>query len=337
MRDMTIVMNKKIVNKDSGEVRFVTKIDEENRKIYSVPVDLRDAEPTVMAAASYDRRWKLYEEPAAEETKPAEPETTTEETKPAEPETTAEETKPAEPETPVEETKPADEDKPNKIVESFVERVEAQKKAEEKPVNDPMEMGKTITALESIFDKLNVIYFEGKLPRPVITVQTTPKAYGHCTTKKIWKTGEENGEAMYEINLGAEFINRPKEQTCCTLLHEMVHLYCTENDITDTCQHGRYHNKTFKAECEARDMTVEYDRANGYAHTAPTDAFKAKLEEAGVDLTVRFARIMPKAKKKAEREKAHKYVCACCGQEVRTTSELSLICGVCEVPMGRED
>lgn len=280
MKDMTIVLNKKIVNKDTAEVRYVVKIDEENRKIYSVPAAELDAEPTVMAAASYDRRWKLYEEPVAEET-PA-----------------AETWAPGGSDEP--------EDKPEsdmtKAVRGLVQGLEvkakAEKKTEEKPVNDPMEMGKTITALESIFDKLNVLYFEGKLPRPVITVQTTPKAYGHCTTKKIWRTGEENGEGMYEINLGAEFINRPKENTCATLLHEMVHLYCTENGIADTCQKGRYHNKTFRDECVARDLDVEYDRANGYAHTSPTDAFKAKLAEAGVDLTVRFARIMPKAKAK---------------------------------------
>lgn len=296
MKDMTIVLNKKIVNKETAEVRVVTAIDEENRKIFSVPADQLDAEPTAMAAASYDRRWTLYEEPAAEE--------------------------PAPQETPVE-------DKPkSKAVEAA-----SAKKAELDTPEDPMKMGETITALESIFDKLNSIYFEGKLPRPVITVQTTPKAYGHCSTKKVWKS---ETEGMYEINLGAEFINRPKEQTCCTLLHEMVHLYCAENEITDTCQHGRYHNKTFKAECEARDMVVEYDRANGYAHTSPTDAFRAKLAEANVDLEVRFARIMPLAKKKADRTPQHKYVCPCCGQEVRTTAELSLICGVCEVPMGLE-
>ena len=310
MKDMTIVLNKKIVNKDTAEVRYVTKIDEENRKIYSVPAAELDAEPAVMAAASYDRRWKLYEEPVVEETPAAETWTPGGCDEP--------EDKPAE-------TEAKPEDKPT------------EKKTEEKPVNDPMEMGKTITALEGIFDKLNAIYFEGKLPRPVITVQTTPKAYGHCTTKKIWRTGEENGEAMYEINLGAEFINRPKENTCATLLHEMVHLYCTENGIADTCQKGRYHNKTFRDECVARDLDVEYDRANGYAHTSPTDTFKAKLAEAGVDLTVRFARIMPKAKAKAEREKAHKYVCPCCGQKVSTTADLSLICGICEVPMARED
>ena len=46
---------------------------------------------------------------------------------------------------------------------------------------------------------------------------------------------------------------------------------------------------------------------------------------------------MPKAKAKAERQKAHRYVCPICGQEVRSTSDLSLICGVCEVPMTCED
>ena len=63
MKDMTIIANKKIVNKETKEVRQVVKIDEENRKIFSVPVDQPDAEPTIMAAATYDRRWTIYEEP----------------------------------------------------------------------------------------------------------------------------------------------------------------------------------------------------------------------------------------------------------------------------------
>ena len=52
MKDMTIIANKKIVNKETKEVRQVVSIDEENRKIFSVPVDKPDAEPTVMAAAA---------------------------------------------------------------------------------------------------------------------------------------------------------------------------------------------------------------------------------------------------------------------------------------------
>ena len=81
-----------------------------------------------MAAASYDRRWKLYEEPAAEVNETAEPEVNHDE---------------------------------------------------------PMKMPDVVTKLESLFDILNRVYFDNALQKPVITVQSTPKAYGHCSTKKI--------------------------------------------------------------------------------------------------------------------------------------------------------
>lgn len=294
MKDMTIVLNKKIVNKETGEVRLVVNVDEAERKIFSVPENEPESEPTVMAAASYDRRWKLYEE--------------TEEAEPAE-EPVAESV-----EEPTEEA-------------AVVDETAAQ-------TEEPMKMSDVVTKLENLFDLLNAAYFEDKLPKPVITVQSTPKFYGHCSTKKIWKS--EN-DARYEINIGAEYLNRPSADTAATMCHEMVHLYCLENGINDTCQKGRYHNKTFKTECELRDLEVGYDRANGYTHTTPTEAFKKTLEDAGFILEVPFARVPPKAKAKAAREKAHKYVCPVCGQEVKTTAELSLICGVCEVPMTRVD
>ncbi len=293
MKDMSILNGKMIINKETSRVCKVIEIDEKARKIYYVPANEPDAEPSVMAAASYDRRWMIYEEPAA-----------------------------------VEADNPAatDADEPA--------AAEVNSPTVDAPAEDEaMKMSETVKALESIFDKLNVIYFEGKLCKPVITVQTTPKAYGHCSTKKVWTS---EAESQYEINLGAEFINRPKDQTCATLLHEMVHLYCIENEIADTCQRGRYHNKTFKAECEARDLTVDYDRTNGYACTAPTDAFRSKLSAAGVDLEKPFAKLaraMPKAKARAERAKARKYICPVCGQEVKSTAELSLICGICNTPM----
>ena len=294
MKDMTIVLNKKIVNKETGEVRLVVNVDEAERKIFSVPENEPESEPTVMAAASYDRRWKLYEE--------------TEEAEPAE-EPVAESV-----EEPTEEA-------------AVVDETAAQ-------TEEPMKMSDVVTKLENLFDLLNAAYFEDKLPKPIITVQSTPKFYGHCSTKKIWKS--EN-DARYEINIGAEYLNRPSADTAATMCHEMVHLYCLENGINDTCQKGRYHNKAFKTECERRDLEVGYDRANGYTHTTPTEAFKKTHENAGFVLEVPFARVPPKAKAKAAREKAHKYVCPVCGQEVKTTAELSLICGVCEVPMTRVD
>ena len=218
-----------------------------------------------------------------------------------------------------------------KEIETPVESTAAE---EIKPAGEPMKMSETITALETLFDKLNAIYFESALPRPVITVQFTPKAYGHCTTKQIWQSDDS---AMYEINIGAEFINRPMDQTAATLCHEMVHLYCLVNGIQDTCQKGRYHNKTFKNEAEARDLYIEYDRAIGYSITSPTEVFTEKLKASGFDMTIRFARITPTKKASSMREKPHKYVCPCCGQEVRSTADLHLICGICEVEMERVD
>lgn len=285
MKDISMLSGKLIVNKETRAVRRVVETDGKNRKIYFVPANEPDAEPSVMAAASYDRRWTLYEEPVT-----------------------------------VENDNSAEPDETEALVDTATD--------------EAMKMSETIKTLESIFDKLNAIYFESKLCRPVITVQTTPKAYGHCSTKRVWKS---ETESQYEINLGAEFINRPKDQTCATLLHEMVHLFCIENVIADTCQRGRYHNKTFKAECEARDLAVDYDRTNGYAYTAPTDTFRSKLTAAGVDLErpfAKLARIMPKAKATAARAKARKYICPVCGQEVKSAAELSLICGICNVPMG---
>lgn len=35
MKDMSIIANKKIINKETNEVRLVVSIDEENRKIHS--------------------------------------------------------------------------------------------------------------------------------------------------------------------------------------------------------------------------------------------------------------------------------------------------------------
>lgn len=200
--------------------------------------------------------------------------------------------------------------------------------------DEPMKMSDVVTKLESLFDILNRVYFDNALPKPVITVQSTPKAYGHCSTKKIWK-GENDGQ--YEINIGAEFLNRPSANTAATMCHEMVHLYCLVNEIQDTCQKGRYHNKTFKAEAEARDLEIGYDRTVGFSHTNPTESFKKTLEDNGFVLEVPFARVMPEEKAKAEREKPHRYVCPVCGQEVKTTADLSLICGICEVAMERAD
>ena len=201
----------------------------------------------------------------------------------------------------------------------------------------PLALSDIVKKLEGVFDLLNGLYFEGALPRPVITVQSAPKAYGRCSTKKIWASGAEGeGDARYEINIGAEYLNRPSENTAATMLHEMVHLYCRENGIAETCQGGRYHNRLFKAEAEGRDLEIEYTRSAGYTVTTPSDALIGKLREAGYALEIPFARhTLGERRAKARRNKAYKYECNECGQAVRSASELSLLCGICKVEMER--
>ena len=109
-----------------------------------------------------------------------------------------------------------------------------------------------IDELETLFSKFNKAFFEGKLEKPVITVSPdhTRGAYGWCTGWKAWKAGEDEGH--YEINLCAEYLNRPFEETCGTLLHEMVHLQNLQDGVQDTSRSGLYHNKKFKEAAEAR-------------------------------------------------------------------------------------
>jgi hypothetical protein len=271
-----------------------------------------------VGSATFKRWWKPVETEAKTETASTEP--TEEQSAPEEPHDV-----PSELEAPK-----AEENTPE------AKEVPADDRGEEEK---PLALSEIVSKLESLFDLLNTLYFEHKLPRPIITVQSSPKFFGHCSTKKIWKAGSEGeGEGQYEINIGAEFLNRPSEYTAATMLHEMVHLYCRENDLEETCQNGRYHNKLFKQECEARGLTVEYDRTNGYSTTLPSESFVENLRTNGFALKVPFARhTLEKEKKKAEREKSHKYFCPTCGQEVRTTQELNLICGICEIPMERAD
>ena len=63
-----------------------------------------------------------------------------------------------------------------------------------------MTVGSVTMFLESAFDTLNKTYFENALPKATITVQSSPKAYGHFTT---WEAWQNNGKRSYEINLGA--------------------------------------------------------------------------------------------------------------------------------------
>lgn len=127
-----------------------------------------------------------------------------------------------------------------------------------------------IEELESLFSKFNTRFFAGKLEQPVITVSpdTTRGAYGWCTGWKAWQDGTKEG-GFYEINLCAEYLNRPFEETCCTLIHEMVHLWNLQEGVQDTSRSGTYHNKNFKTAAEAHGLIVEKTAKHGFSKNHP--------------------------------------------------------------------
>ena len=133
--------------------------------------------------------------------------------------------------------------------------------------------------LNKIFDLLNDAYFESALSRPTITIQSTPKAYGHFSLREdTWLS--KNG-ATHEINIGAGTLSRPIEEVTATLLHEMVHYYCHTQGIKDTSRGNTYHNKRFKEEAEKRGLMISSAPHIGYSVTQPAPELEKLVRDMG--------------------------------------------------------
>lgn len=191
--------------------------------------------------------------------------------------------------------------------------------------------------LEDAYRVLNREYFHGELPMVMITIQSSLKAYGHCTTKKIWASGNER---YYELNLSAEYLSRPIENVLATLAHEMVHIYCMEADIKDTSNNGRYHNKRFKTEAEVRGLKISYAPTIGWSVTEPTEEFIRNLKAWGLYDACENYRLgamqtdssggISRPRKPSS---TRKYYCPVCGNSVRATKDVNILCMDCNAQM----
>ncbi len=187
--------------------------------------------------------------------------------------------------------------------------------------------------LEDAFDILNKEYFESTLSRAALTIQTSPKAYGHFTTVEIWQGKKQ---AYHEINIGAEFLNRPVAETIATLVHEMVHFYCNLNAIQDTSRGGTYHNKRFKEEAEKRGLLIDYNEKIGWSITQPSKQLRSFVAAQGWRNKLNIARagtIGGKEPKPKKPSSTRKYTCPCCGSSVRATKFVNILCIDCGVAM----
>ena len=198
--------------------------------------------------------------------------------------------------------------------------------------------------LNKIFDLLNEEFFESTLSRPTITIQSTPKAYGHFSLREDTWISKLGG--THEINIGAGTLARPIEEVCATLLHEMVHYHNYICGIQDCSRGNTYHNKRFKAAAEARGLIVDHSDKYGWSHTSPGDSllqfcldndlsdilinrnefFSYRVTGTGTHSGT-VAILPPKT------SSTRKYLCPCCGNSVRATKAVNIACLDCAEQM----
>ncbi len=196
--------------------------------------------------------------------------------------------------------------------------------------------------LNKVFDLLNAAFFENALSRPTITIQSTPRAYGHFSLQEDTWVSKLGG--THEINIGAGTLARPIEDVAATLLHEMVHYYNYVNGVQDCSRGNTYHNRKFKEAAEARGLKVIHSDKYGWSQTEPDDALLDFVLECGLtDIlinrnefcgfqmtgtgthsgTSEIGIAVPK------KSSSRKYVCPCCGMSIRATKEVNIGCLDC--------
>ena len=198
--------------------------------------------------------------------------------------------------------------------------------------------------LNKIFDLLNETYFESALSRPTITIQSTPKAYGHFSLREDTWVSKLGG--THEINIGAGTLSRDIECVVATLLHEMVHYYNYVNGIQDCSRGNTYHNKRFKAAAEQRGLCVEHSDKYGWSHTSPSDELLQfcldndlgdilinRNEFSGVRVPGTGTHSGTEIAIPPRKSSTRKYLCPCCGNSVRATKTVNIGCLDCGVQM----
>ena len=200
--------------------------------------------------------------------------------------------------------------------------------------------------LNKVFDLLNAEFFESELSRPTITIQSTPKAYGHFSLREDTWVSKLGG--THEINIGAGTLSRPIEEVAATLLHEMVHYHNYLHGVQDCSRGNTYHNRKFKAAAEERGLIVTHSDKYGWSHTSPsdrllefildndlTDILINRNEFGGFRITGTgtHSGTPTMGGEVPRRSSSRKYMCPCCGMSVRATRAVNIACLDCDEPL----
>lgn len=193
-----------------------------------------------------------------------------------------------------------------------------------------------IKNLEVLFQHLNERYFDNTLPLPYITLYAGAKKNGNGSHGSFYldKYVNVNNDEDYkhEIGIAGERLGDGIYQVAETLMHEMVHLYCTCNAIVD-CK-GKSHTKKFKAECEKRDLICDKEQGIGWGRTEATLAFcdfiQSLIDDCIIDTHIcDYARYTTFPETSSVQKKS--YICPCCGVKVNAKVDTAIACLHCNV------
>jgi hypothetical protein len=214
-------------------------------------------------------------------------------------------------------------------------------------MNGKVTIQSAIDELQRNFNRLNDAYFGGELERPVITIlaDSTSGAYGWISVNKVWSS--KDNQWYREINLCAEYLNRPTELVITTLLHEMCHLFNIQHNIQDTSRGGTYHNAKFKETAEMCGLIVGKSEKYGFCITMPSPELTELVNETTRTGCFKLERIKtyrngtPKTTTTGEdgkerttsrtKQSMKKYNCPVCGLIVRASKDIAgkLLCVDC--------
>lgn len=208
-------------------------------------------------------------------------------------------------------------------------------------------MSRAVSMIEGIYNSTNADFWGGQLPTVIITVQSSPGSFGHSTVSRVWRRKEDD---LFELNIAAEVLDYPIEELLDTVIHEQVHIYCRVNQISECSRNGTYHNKKFKELAESHglkcvytggaygwnttaaenDMLLEYALEKGYSEMAIARKSSRPVRIGGT--AQQGGGRLPAGEKRPS--STRKLICSGgCGQTVRATKAVNIICGNCLVPM----
>ena len=193
-----------------------------------------------------------------------------------------------------------------------------------------MIINRQIETLYQAFSLLNENKFENLLPTPTITIQSKGKrsdVTGWCSVKPIWKTISD--EKSHEINISAEYADRPFLEIIETLLHEMVHLSNATQGIKDCSRNNQYHNNKFKEKAESIGMTVTHTDKLGWASTSLSEELINLIKSWKLDETVFDNARLIEADQTTHKSSTRKWICPECNITVRSTKEVNIMCMDC--------